>query len=201
MEKSTQVNMNYIFEPDILHEIAKKGIGLPYEKMFETIRSELEQKYPQHICQNIEWIINNAGGCMYAVTVLHASMKEYLLIFGTSIGTAGHTGRHFAEIYDFVIDGELWYFREERPFERDIRKAGDRYYLGKFQSEGLCIKEQAWVLEYARGRIPLMMPFGLADSLFSTLDFKTLFRTLWLYGKLVMKELLISNKNQRKVDS
>lgn len=185
--------MPYIFKPDILHTISTKSIGLPYEVMFEVIRSELEQKYPGHICPQIEWIINNAGGCMYAVSVLHASLNEYLLIFGTSIGTAGHTGRHFTEIYDFVIDGELWYFCEDRPFERVVRKAGDRYYLGKFQSEGLCIKEKAWVLEYARGPIPLMLPFGFADSLFSTLDLKSVFRTLWIYGRLILKELFHKN--------
>lgn len=185
--------MPYIFNPDILNAISQKSIGLPYEVMFEVIRSELEQKYPGHICPQIEWIINNAGGCMYAVFVLHASLNEYLLIFGTSIGTTGHTGRHFTEIYDFVIDGELWYFCEDRPFERVIRKAGDRYYLGKFQSEGLCIKENAWVLEYARGPIPLMLPFGFAGSLFSTLDLKSVFQTLWIYGRSILKELFSKN--------
>ncbi|MBW4622040.1 MAG: hypothetical protein KME17_22135 [Cyanosarcina radialis HA8281-LM2] len=187
--------MRYLFDPDILHEIAKQGMNLPYEEMFETIRSTLEQKYPGHICPQIEWIINNAGGCMYSIAVLHASLHEYILIFGTSIGTSGHTGRHCTEIYDFVIDGELWYFSEDRPFDRIVRRAGDRYELSRFHSEGLRIGDRAWVLEYARGPIPLMLPFGFADSIFSTLDFRTVLRTLWIYGKLVVKELLLFPKS------
>ena len=188
--------MNYIFDPDILHKIAKKGMGLPYEQMFEAIRIELEQKYPGRINDKIRWMFNNAGGCMYSVAVLHASLTEYLLIFGSPIGTKGHTGRHFTEIYDFVIDGELWYFKEDRPFERIVHKSGDRYHLGKLQSEGLCIPDQAWVLEYARGFIPSMLPFGLADSLFSTLDLKTVGCTFGIYGKLLLKNLWKqTNKN------
>lgn len=179
--------MNYIFDPDILYKVAKKGMGLPYQQMFETVRAELEQKYPGRINDKIEWMFNNAGGCMYSVAVLHASVSEYILIFGSPIGTQGHTGRHFAEIYDFVIDGELWYFSEDRPFERMVRKSGDKYYLGKLQSEGLCIPNQAWVLEYAKGIIPSMLLFGVADSFFSTLDLKTVVRTFGIYGKLLLK--------------
>jgi C-8 sterol isomerase len=179
--------MHYIFDPDTLQEIAKKGMGLPYEQMFETVRVELEQKYPGRINNKIQWMFNNAGGCMYSVAVLHASLTEYILIFGSPIGTQGHTGRHFAEIYDFVMDGELWYFGEDRPFERIVRKSGDQYYLGKLESEGLRIPNHAWVLEYARGFIPSMLPFGMADSLLSTLDIKTVARTFGIYGKLLLK--------------
>ncbi len=182
--------MSYLFDPDILYETSKKAIGLPYEEMFETVRTELEQKYPGRINDKIQWLFNNAGGCMYSVAVLHASLTEYLLIFGSPIGTKGHTGRHFTEIYDFVMDGELWYFKEDRPFERIVHQPGDRYYLGKLQSEGLCIPERAWVLEYARGFIPSMLPFGLADSVVSTLDLKTVARTFGIYGKLLLKNLL-----------
>ncbi|BAZ11747.1 hypothetical protein NIES4071_35730 [Calothrix sp. NIES-4071] len=180
--------MPYIFEPDVLHNIAQNSIGLPYDQMFETLRAKLENYYPGKISPKIEWSLNNAGGCMYSIGVLHASLNEYLLIFGSAIGTMGHTGRHCTEIFDFVIDGELWYFGEDRPYERVIRQAGDRYYLPKFKSEGLCIKDRAWVLEYARGPIPSMLPFGLADSIFSTLDLRTVGRTFEIYGKLFLQQ-------------
>ncbi|MBW4618724.1 MAG: hypothetical protein KME17_04970 [Cyanosarcina radialis HA8281-LM2] len=45
-------------------------------------------------------------------------------------------------------------------------------------------------MEYARGAISLMLPFGFADPIFSTLDFKTVLPTLWIYRKLGLKELL-----------
>ncbi|WP_445632765.1 C-8 sterol isomerase [Nostoc sp. DSM 114161] len=180
--------MPYVFEPDVLHNIAQTSIGLPYDQMFESLRTKLEDRYPGKISPKIEWSLNNAGGCMYGICVFHASLNEYLLIFGSAISTMGHTGRHCTEIFDFVIDGELWYFGEDRPYERVIRQAGDRYFLPKFKSEGLCIKDRAWVLEYARGPIPTMLPFGLADSIFSTLDLRTVDRTFKIYGKLFWQQ-------------
>jgi hypothetical protein len=50
--------------------------------------------------------------------------------------------------------------------------------------------EDAWMLEYARGPIPLMLPFGLCDTLFGTLDIVTFGQTLWQYGQLATGQLL-----------
>ena len=35
-----------------------------------------------------------------------------------------------------------------------------------------------WALEYARGNIPVMLPFGFADGLSSTLDLPTIAATV-----------------------
>ena len=50
--------------------------------------------------------------------------------------------------------------------------------------------DRCFALEYARGFIPAMLPFGLADTLFGTLDWQTLGKTLSLYGKSTIKELM-----------
>ena len=42
-----------------------------------------------------------------------------------------------------------------------------------------------WAVEYARGAIPLSMPFGLSDELLSVLDLPTAVRTLSLYTSLI----------------
>lgn len=83
-------------------------------------------------------------------------------------------------------------FQGRMPLEKIVHQAGDRYYLAPHHSESLRIPERAWVLEYARGPIVSILPFGFADSIFSTLDFKTIWRMLKIYGKLTIKALFVS---------
>jgi C-8 sterol isomerase len=125
---------------------------------------------------------------MGSMTLLHASLKEYLIFFGTPIGTEGHSGRYVTEVYDFVMQGEMWCYHEGE-FERKVYKPGDAAYLGTSKAKGYCIKDSAWMLEYGRGPIPTMLPFGLADSIFSTLDLRTTWKTFYNYGRLVTKSL------------
>lgn len=185
-----------VFDPETLHEIAKWATGLTGDQMVSSVKARLLETYPGHIFEPTEWLLSNAGGAMYAFTIFHASLTEYLILFGTSVGTQGHTGRHLAAIWDFVIDGELWYFDEERPFQRIVHRAGDRYYLAPGHAQGLAIQDHAWVLEYGRGFIPSLVPFGLADSLFSTLDFRTVYRCLSVYARFYVPYLfrLLSGK-------
>ncbi len=181
--------MAYLFEPDRLHEIAKQAIGLPPREIHNAIAEPLAQAYPGHIDTEINWIFNNAGGAMGQLTLLHASLSEYLFLFGSPIGTEGHSGRYRCKVYDFLIAGEVWCYLEGE-MERTVYKPGDALYLGPSRVKGYRIPDYAWMLEYARGPIVSMLPFGLADTLFSTLDLRSLARTLWHYGRLTTKELL-----------
>ena len=182
--------MSKVFNPKELREISKMGIGLPTDQMFKTVHEELLKRYPKHIRKNPRWILNIAGGAMGQVKLLHASLSEYLLFFGTPIGTEGHSGRYFAEIWDWTMDGEGWCYLEGET-ERRVYKPGDEMYLAKGQAKGYCVKDHSWMLEYARGCIPTMMPFGLlASNTFNTLDCVTIHRTLWDAAVCTTSELV-----------
>ncbi len=182
--------MGAIFDPDNLHAIAKRAVGREgREAAFTQIIADLQQQYPGHIRADVPWLFNNAGGAMGQMKLLHCSLSEYLILFGTPIGTEGHSGRYASEVWDFIIDGEMWCYLEGE-FERSVYKPGDGAYLGGGRVKGYSVPEEAYMLEYARGPIVTMLPFGLADSIFSTVDVPTVAKTAWFYGKLVAGELL-----------
>jgi C-8 sterol isomerase len=125
---------------------------------------------------------------MGAMSVLHASLTEYVMIFGTPLGTEGHSGRFFVDDYFIILAGEQWAFSAGQ-FEREIYRPGDMHHLPKRHAKQYKIPDMCWALEYARGPIPTMLPFGLVDTFTSTLDFRSLLQTLWMYAKGVTKEL------------
>src|SRR5437660_1356809 len=179
---------SYVFDLQVIHEISLKHLGQQLEQMFESITAELSERYPDTIDDSKPWIFNNAGGVMLEMKLLHASTKEYVMIWGTPIGSEGHTGRNLAEFYDTVLDGEAWYYQEGQ-FARSVYKPGDHIFLGKGQSAGMHYPDHVWMVEYARGALPTLIPFGLTDALSSTLDFKTAWQTLAIYLSLVLRSL------------
>jgi C-8 sterol isomerase len=181
--------MGYLFDPHVLHDIAKRAIGRPMQEVTRRIAGDLAERYPGHVNPDPPWVLNNAGGAMGAFALLHASIREYIIIFGTPIGTEGHTGRHTADDYFIILEGEQWAFRHG-SFEREVYRPGEMHHLPRGEAKAYRIPESGWALEYARGFIPGMLPFGLADTLFSTLDVPTLGKTLGIYAQAVTRELL-----------
>lgn len=61
---------------------------------YQKIHRELQRRYPGHILEesDLQWIFMNAGGWMGSICILHASVTEYILFFGTAIDTSGHSG-------------------------------------------------------------------------------------------------------------
>jgi hypothetical protein len=176
--------MDYLFDPQVIHECALKGIGKPKPAMFDAIADAIEDAYPGRIDRSLPWVYSIAGGAMIQMKLYYASIFEYLMIWGTPIGSEGHSGRHAVGFWDTVIDGETWYYGEGQ-FEKRVYKPGDRIYVGPGQARAMNFTDGVWAVEYARGPIPLSMPFGLADELLSTLDFSTAAQTLGYYMSLI----------------
>lgn len=181
--------MAYIFDPDTLHGIVKDVIGQPLPDMVTAIRRELSERYPGYILPNPEWIFNNAGGAMGQMLVLHASITEYLMIFGSSIGTEGHSGRFWAKDFFYILEGEQWAYTEGE-LERRVYRPGDLHVLEPGTAEGYRMPDRCYALEYARGVIPAMLPFGFGDAMSSTLDFSSVGRTVRVYSRAVLSNLI-----------
>ena len=87
----------------------------------DSVVSLLKKEYPEHIIDKPEWLFNNAGGAMGAMIVLHASLSEYVIIFGSPIGTEGHSGRFLSDDYFTILHGEQWAY-EPGQLVKEVRK-------------------------------------------------------------------------------
>src|SRR5262249_62197901 len=92
----------------------------------------MEDKYPGRLDLDQPWIFSNAGGAMIQMKLYYASVFEYIMIWGTPIGSEGHSGRHAVGFWDTVIDGEMWYYGEGQ-FDRRGDKPAHRGYGGADQ--------------------------------------------------------------------
>ena len=77
--------MGKLFEPDELHAVARAAVGLGREAACAQIAAELVRRYPGHVRDDVPWVFNNAGGAMGQIKILHISLTEYLLLFGTQL--------------------------------------------------------------------------------------------------------------------
>ncbi len=181
--------MSHVLDPLVLHRIVKKSVGKPIELMIPEIHGDLRDEYGDYIVKKPEWVLNVAGGAMGHFMLLHSSITEYLMIFGTPIGTEGHTGRFFATDWFFILEGEQWAYAEGQ-LERSEYKPGDMHVLPAGTAKGYRMPGKCHALEYARGIIPTMLPFGLADAFTSTLDAHSVAKTFRMYGQAVASNLM-----------
>ena len=169
----------HVFKPEALQRIAAKAIASGNGNSTEVVNTVIDllaAEYPGFVNKEQDWVFNNAGGAMGAMTVLHASLSEYVIIFGSAMGTEGHTGRFLADDWFTILHGEQW-AALPGALEREVYKPGDQHHLKWGEAKQYKMPDACWALEYARGNIPSMLPFGFADSFSSTLDFHTLYHT------------------------
>ncbi|KAI8972804.1 C-8 sterol isomerase [Trametes punicea] len=166
----------YVFTPESIRELAQAAV----------------RAHPGDINAIIPyiWVLNNAGGAMGGMYIIHASITEYLIIFGTPLGTEGHTGMHTADDYFNILVGEQWAF-DPPKLEMEVYAPGDVHYLPRGRVKQYKMHEGCFALEYARGWIPLMLPFGLADVFSSTLDYWSFYHTVRITGRENIRNLLI----------
>ncbi|OSD05192.1 C-8 sterol isomerase [Trametes coccinea BRFM310] len=187
----------YVFTPESLHQLAQAAVRAhpdDINAIIPYIVSNLTAEYPASVTaintNSSEWVLNNAGGAMGAMYIIHASITEYLIIFGTPLGTEGHTGMHTADDYFNILVGEQWAF-DPPKLEREVYRPGEVHHLPRGHVKQYKMHEGCFALEYARGWIPLMLPFGLADVFSSTLDFWTFYHTVRITARENIRNLLI----------
>ena len=116
-------------------------------------------------------------------------ITEYLIIFGTPLGTEGHTGRHTADDYFHIIQGTQLAFAPG-SFEPEVYPQGSVHHLHRGDVKQYKMEASCFALEYAVGFIPGMFAFGYADGLSSTMDLPTLWQMTYVTGREMIGNLL-----------
>ena len=205
----------YVFKLDQLEDVSQRGIaahGNDTRAIVQFIVDELagQATVSSYVNRDEDWMFNNAGGAMGAMYIIHASaspllpfppthlsppkltpspgITEYLIIFGTAVGTEGHSGRHTADDYFYILTGTQKTYTPGR-YEPDVFPAGSMNHMRRGDVRQYRMPESCFALEYARGWIPPMLFFGFADGLSSTLDFPTMWKTVWITAKLMVGNL------------
>ncbi|XP_060074119.1 sigma non-opioid intracellular receptor 1-like [Ylistrum balloti] len=162
-----------------------QGVEFAYNK----IKTELRKRFPGHILseEDEQWMFMNAGGWMGSMCILHASLTEYILFFGTAVDTSGNSGRYWANISDTIITGSFRQWKEGHLSSK-VFSPGETVFHAWGEVTAVQWKAGTWMVEYGRGFIPSTLGFALADTFFSTTDFVTLFYTLRVYSKALLME-------------
>ncbi|RUS79024.1 hypothetical protein EGW08_013235 [Elysia chlorotica] len=184
---------SYVFDDRSIAAIARKHVVLSPKadiaNAYEKVLHDLRSKYKGHILPNkdLQWVFMNAGGWMGSMCLLHASLTEYLLFFGTAVDTSGHSGRYWANISDTILTGKMFQWKEGTLKSIEFQP-GDTVFHEWGEVTGVSWPAGTWMVEYGRGFIPSTLVFALADTVFSTTDFVNTFYILRVYAKALMME-------------
>lgn len=199
----------FAFKPAKLQQLGQQSIakhGDDIESLMRDLVDRLQIEYPG-LVQDFgpeRWVFNVAGGATGAMMILHASITEYLILFGSASGTEGHSGAHFAHDYFTIIAGRqtAGFLGEVKP---RVYLPGDQHHHPRFNTAHYTLDNSSWALELAQGKrirlregptrllfagyIPAMMPFGLIQMPLS-LDLDSTWRTIYYTGQSIVNNLL-----------
>jgi C-8 sterol isomerase len=186
-----------LLDPDVLGRVVTEAVETTRDQSSEDLLSALVEglrgQYGDHIAERPRWIFSMVGGATGVMMVLHASLTEYLVMFGTPLGTEGYSGRYSADIHDWVLRGEMWTLRLDDPIKKRVTKAGEVRELPKGMTTAFRLTEDAWLLEYGRGKAAAQLRHTIGDAVFRAMDPQNIIDTIREYGTLAAKELFHEN--------
>ena len=182
--------MAYRIDPDVLHTIARKVVGIPKDgnELLTRAVQLLADEYPDLVDPTLgRWLGSKAGGILGKVRFQYFSPREYIVIFGSPTGTQGFSGRYkHVEIHKFLMAGRIDSYDIESD-DTDVMTLlpGEHTCLEKGHARGLTIHPGSWHIEYGRGAVVTTLPFAMVDTLLVSLEFESVRRSTAEFVKLI----------------
>lgn len=185
--------MKYRIDPEVLHSVAQRVVGLPLEngELITRAIELLADAYPDLVDPSPgRWVGSKAGGVLGKVRFLYFSPREYVVIFGSPTGTQGFSGRYkHVDIHKFLLSGQIDSYDLESDDTMPLPplRPGERTCLERGHARGLTIHPGSWHLEYGRGAVATTLPFAMVDTLLVSLEFESVRRSTVEFAKLVRR--------------
>lgn len=179
-ESETEDVVKHRMDPEAIADACRDVLDLPLEERLRAAVLRVADLYPDLVDPGRErWIFTKAGGIVGKINFLHASLGEYLLLFGAPVATYGFSGRYnHVEISKVVLAGRYTtYDPESAQIEPGVFEAGDLVTLPKGRVRNMEIASGSWHFEYGRGPVVTAMPFGTVDLLVSSLEVRPILQT------------------------
>lgn len=179
-------------DPEAIADACRDLLDLPLEARLAAAVYRVAELYPDLVDPTRQrWIFTKAGGIVGKINFLHASMNEYLLLFGAPVATYGFSGRYKrVQIQKFVLAGRYTtYNPETAQIEPEVFEAGDLVTLPKGEVRNMEIASGSWHFEFGRGPVVTAMPFGTVDLLVSSLEVRPILQTTVDYTHFITKGL------------
>ena len=176
---------------DIIDRIAAQHAFSPLtvNQTITLVQHQLHTVHPALIHVHDQWLFNLAGGFKTGLLLLHASLTEYVAIWGSAVHTVGHSGRNWATFDDWIIAGNgTWWAEGSLNVSHHVPFS--HLHTERWAGRVVQLRANTWMLEHAHGVIPALLPFGLADGLVSSLDPLLIWKSLRQYGWMTVHSLL-----------
>lgn len=165
------------FDPDVLHGLVQETIHWreateprpDLAHTYEHLLDALDARYPGRLQWPEKWLFDRSAGFLQAIAILYCSPSEYMLITGSPVPTGGGSGPFRGELFDWVIDGEIFSFQPGQ-LDRHPTRPGECDHLARGQMKGAAITDHYWAFEYGRGSIISMWPSTLFGALLTDCD-------------------------------